>query len=538
MEKQPNDIFPTERVRHNQGFYRIWIIVLFLLVAFSSCYLGFILSSFTPPEGDGAIIDTMVLKQPDVDEDMSEELLPLSLSGVVCYEDGSTYKGGMVELHNVSKKAEPDSEGRFFFHDIGRTDHIFHVLDANGDVVAKMKLKVSSDIETGFRLTQTEEDDYELAVASDVILVEIKAIIDQKTGKVMIHEEYLTVVSSTGVVYTSEGLLHEKDDVILTPCGARVYPDGTIIFPSGRILLSDGSHYPPDKSKKAAALKDLYLKDRDLDITNVSSNTGGNNNIGVNPVIPGSNDDNSNSNEQKSTSPDEPEETEGQTHALIVKGGSGTGNYKEGTRVTIKAKAPKEGYVFHSWSGAGSNIDDATSAKTKITMPNYELVVTANYVEEEIDFPTDEQPTVYEGTESDPAKSWTQLSTIKLFGEGNTKLYPGIKGSYQFRVSNPNSYDISFIMSLDEANHSAGKLPLIYRLKRGDSYIAGDINTWLTPIQMSIDAVNITSGTSDNFTLEWQWPYNGNDALDTAIGSSADKEHAVTISMHIEQVTQ
>lgn len=139
--------------------------------------------------------------------------------------------------------------------------------------------------------------------------------------------------------------------------------------------------------------------------------------------------------------------------------------------------------------------------------------------------------------------SWTQLTAINLFADSNSaiagkKLYPGVSGSYAFNVSNPGPSGVTFIMRIAETAHDAGSIPLEYRLKRtgAASYIAGSATSYLTPAQLSLAAASLDAGESIGYTLEWRWPFeSGNDALDTALGSNANRDHLVTVTIHVEQ---
>ncbi|MEQ1947564.1 MAG: DUF1800 family protein [Bryobacteraceae bacterium] len=70
--------------------------------------------------------------------------------------------------------------------------------------------------------------------------------------------------------------------------------------------------------------------------------------------------------------------TTGPTYSLSVVNGSGSGNYAQGTVISIKAGAPPAGQMFQSWTGA--TVASATSPNTTIAMPAAATMVTANFV--------------------------------------------------------------------------------------------------------------------------------------------------------------
>jgi len=60
---------------------------------------------------------------------------------------------------------------------------------------------------------------------------------------------------------------------------------------------------------------------------------------------------------------------------------TGAGTYEAWTRVPITATAG-EGWEYVRWTGATGYVDDASSAETMVTMPGYDISLTANFQEE------------------------------------------------------------------------------------------------------------------------------------------------------------
>ncbi len=65
--------------------------------------------------------------------------------------------------------------------------------------------------------------------------------------------------------------------------------------------------------------------------------------------------------------------------ALVVIGGSGDGNYTEGTSINITADEAPSGQVFDQWTGDVSNLADPSSATTTVTMPAANISLSATY---------------------------------------------------------------------------------------------------------------------------------------------------------------
>lgn len=79
---------------------------------------------------------------------------------------------------------------------------------------------------------------------------------------------------------------------------------------------------------------------------------------------------------KKATAPKSPKAIPLNLYSLAVVGGTGSGLYLFGAKVTIEANPALAGQVFDQWSGP---VADPAAAKTTVTMPNSDLTVTATY---------------------------------------------------------------------------------------------------------------------------------------------------------------
>ena len=66
-------------------------------------------------------------------------------------------------------------------------------------------------------------------------------------------------------------------------------------------------------------------------------------------------------------------------HTLTINSGSGSGNYAEGTEVSIKADTPPADKVFDKWTGDTMYIAGVNDANTTVTMPATDILLTAVY---------------------------------------------------------------------------------------------------------------------------------------------------------------
>ena len=145
-------------------------------------------------------------------------------------------------------------------------------------------------------------------------------------------------------------------------------------------------------------------------------------------------------------------------------------------------------------------------------------------------------------------KEWHQLTTIDLFS-GAGAISPGASADYDFYIRNGVRSSVRFRMTIEEADHDAGAIPLEYRLRDSSGYIAGTAdnkNGWLTASELESVWVTLNERGSVNYTLEWRWPYErgttaaeiaANDAADTALGNVANSAHMIHVKIYAEAVS-
>ncbi len=85
---------------------------------------------------------------------------------------------------------------------------------------------------------------------------------------------------------------------------------------------------------------------------------------------------------------------------------AGAGEYQAGAQVTIEA-SPDEGWEFVEWTGDTDYVDDPSSANTTVTMPEYDITLTANFQKEDSgEWPRDTETEVVEVTNPATGKTW------------------------------------------------------------------------------------------------------------------------------------
>ena len=144
---------------------------------------------------------------------------------------------------------------------------------------------------------------------------------------------------------------------------------------------------------------------------------------------------------------------------------------------------------------------------------------------------------------------WIGFSDLELFrmeyenesGEvtvssqnGDKLVAPGTKNTYTFTLQNTGKIALDYTMTM-EAYFTMGinTIPLNARLlDHKGNYVLGDENGMADIMELNNVSVtdSISSGYIAPFTLEWEWPFEGDDAVDTALGDlKVDVDAALTI---------
>ncbi|HVI43108.1 MAG TPA: hypothetical protein VM577_21070, partial [Anaerovoracaceae bacterium] len=125
----------------------------------------------------------------------------------------------------------------------------------------------------------------------------------------------------------------------------------------------------------------------------------------------------------------------------------------------------------------------------------------------------------------------TAAAQVNIFGT-EKHIAPGMKGSYRFSVDNTrNSYRSLYTVNFtnNDTLPAGSKIPMVFRLKAGNSYVAGDAD-WCTVNQLYQDTV-IAGNSKVVYTLEWYWPEGGNDNLYAEL--SKDTEYPYTLRIEV-----
>ena len=120
--------------------------------------------------------------------------------------------------------------------------------------------------------------------------------------------------------------------------------------------------------------------------------------------------------------------------------------------------------------------------------------------------------------------------------EYTNKIAPGVSNSYDFKVHNETKKSIRYNVQFEE--ESEYPVNMLYRLKRGGSYVVGDESTWVSANDLTVSALKILASDGiDTYTLDWKWPYEGGkDAADTTAGQNMTSEYSLGIKINFEEL--
>ena len=136
---------------------------------------------------------------------------------------------------------------------------------------------------------------------------------------------------------------------------------------------------------------------------------------------------------------------------------------------------------------------------------------------------------------------WTQSSAIDLFYNrttgGQEKIAPGSSGYYLFRLQNTRSSQLNVTISFSEAGLH---LPLAFTLtpldSSGRSSMEGEAVDGSLTAGGGLALSTVVAGQAvAGYRLDWEWPAEGNDALDTKIGSGRNLAYMLTMKIHAEE---
>lgn len=153
---------------------------------------------------------------------------------------------------------------------------------------------------------------------------------------------------------------------------------------------------------------------------------------------------------------------------------------------------------------------------------------------------------------SDDNTIWTGETNVEIFrvsyengegkvtvnsGRGDKVLAPGTENEYIFTLQNTGNVGLDYTLTM-EAYFSDGEkiIPVVARLVDYEgNYLVGSADGYADVLELNKVLVeeSISAGYVAPYTLQWQWPFEGDDAYDTWLGDLAENEDiSLTIVIH------
>lgn len=165
---------PVKQARNK----RLLLLVVFLLVTFSLCYLSYVIGrTGTGIPYSGKIVDTITLSPGDG----SSHKYLFNIVGYVRYDDGTPYQNGTVELRSEVLNATTDENGWFEFKNVSEGEHTISVLQ-NGIVIASCTITVERvSFVVSAEITKIGADSYRILVPIETIAVNLHLVLESDT---------------------------------------------------------------------------------------------------------------------------------------------------------------------------------------------------------------------------------------------------------------------------------------------------------------------------------------------------------------------
>lgn len=583
---------------------RIIILIIFFIILFliSEGILLYRLGGLAN-KNIGKVVDTIVLSPEQAQE------VPLALCGRVQYSDGTPAAGLTVELHSDPMTDTTDENGDFYFNNVEYGSHTLTVIDKNGNrkVLADLDIQRDSAVTDGKQIF-TEGDDgvWYFKVPDETLNIEFNMQMnDALTQMNIIPDSVSAMLTESRVMTYYRNETASEEGPIITAHGSVMLSDGTIhlhedgvILPDGLYINTEGEVYENGKKTGNSAIPDdydldtgaltvttpdgslIHLKDSVTDIPDGTTVSGGENKItypdgtivdngktGVTAPISeikdgsnasgasggqaagtgsgGNSGSSDHGNSGNSSSGNGGASNGNNSNGSNSNGNSSNGNASNGSNGSGSQNGNQNnnGSSSDNSQNGGNNSNNGNNNNNNGSNSNSGNNGGTGGGSTSGDGDAKEVNVVDKNT----GLEWRQLTTIDLFKNGGA-ISPGASASYDFYIRNGIRSSVRFRMTIDEAEHEAGAIPLEYRLRDSSGYIAGTAdnkNGWLTAAELEDVWVTLNRSGSINYTLEWRWPYErgttaaeiaANDAADTALGNAASSAHYIHVKIYAEAV--
>lgn len=549
----PNSASTNQADNNHQRRWLPLVLILLFFAVLTSSLAGYILGKQAASAPLGQIIDTILLAP----EDETAETA-FHLSGRVFYSNGTPAAGQILELHSEPMTTVSDSQGGFLFPNVPEGEHTIMVMGAGGAIAAQQEIVVSrTDGAHNAAISLLDGSKYAIELSVDVRVLEIEIQMDENV--LQIDQQHFSYGTADGYVFTPAGAASVSDGTIVTPGGNIYLPDGHVVFPGGsasdptQILLpddtlltneplsagdttiaADGTVTLPDGTQIQPGGQ-IQTPDGRLEtpgengvvvdsekITPIGGSAEADLESGRPAVEPETRPEPPAQEEEPANPPAEtvppaglPEET--QPPASEEKPPVVTPPVQEPTTPPLppQEQPPEPDNPGGGSIGGGGGGGSVTPPPTPPpSTDNGELTAAAET--------------------ADGFVEWQQHRLIDLFYNRETQttesIAPGCSGYYLFRLQNTRQETLTLTLSL-AAEEGSPYLPLTFTL-HPQGVSSGAAGTLAKDETLTLKTT-IDGGADTVYQLDWQWPLDGHDAVDTEAGRQGG-QYQLLLTIHAE----
>lgn len=194
--------------------------------------------------------------------------------------------------------------------------------------------------------------------------------------------------------------------------------------------------------------------------------------------------------------------------------------------------------------------ESSTFTTLSTTQNSFEIIQLDNETivpqEEPSEKPSEKKPTNPGFEVTSDGKIWAGDTDVEIFkityengkgvvtvegADGNKLIAPGTTNQYSFTLKNTGDVSLNYQMTMEAYITGTDlQIPVVVRVIDHDgNYCLGSSDKWEDILFLNnIDKKGkLAADRYANYTLEWQWPFEGNDELDTLLGNLATEDDIV-----------
>lgn len=495
--------------------------VLFMAFALSSGMVGFLLGKGAA-KSTGKLVDTIVLSPGESAVSSADELK--YLSGRLLHSGGTPFVGAQLKLKSTGKTATTDEQGKFSFSGLRDGDHTITVQDSDGTELTELYLSLSL---SGATVSADFGDSPTITLTEDAKMLEFTLTMGDD-GSITLEEKGAYFVTESGRLADFDGgaLNLENSTVAVTPVGTVIDSTGRVMLPNREVvLLPNGTQEEVTPGEEVSPSIGVDEDGSTKLEGGVTITPDGDVELPDGEILPPADNVIIITDDDVEELPELPDE--------YVPPQADSADDEE----TVEASpTPTPEATDSPEYDEPADGDEVAIAPTEPPTPTPEPTPAEKYRGIDV-------------IDRETGLSWKQQSFIDLFKNreetadlsGSTLLaQPGTSGYYQFRLENPEDFDIVYTVSLKELSFHLPMRFSVVNERNNYSYLYRE-RTSEDGSAISTEEIIIPAGTVQNFRIDWEWPYEDwfrpkkDDVLDTeAAKQETDEERTYVLSVLIE----